>query len=386
MNTSDLIAKYATLVASPLRDALSGYVTDNVYQVLKNTHTNMKYTPFPAAEWQSWDNLCLDKKDKEGGQKIFADAPAKTQKYVRDATTGKNVRVEGEFEEKKKRLRKITTFNAAGKEALTMIITAFVHEAELVSGENHRNDAEIKSAIIENAAKYEYQISLLLFTICDKYNDDVVKDMFVATHGNAKAKLDGAIDKVVKNSKVKDVVVDTIMRFLQIFTIDLASNLWWETKEAVVDEDLCGKGSTTSDKQVKQFLHRESNMHLSQDEKLGFAFYDALKSFHEGITVYDNERKAEFKEKRKTTAAAADAKKAVLDATADAPVAEAASAPATPDAAPVAAKAAPAAKAEAAKAAPAAKAEAAKAEAAKPVEAAAPAKAEATRTRRRAPQ
>lgn len=301
LNANDLITRYTTLTQSTMRDLYANFVSDHVYLVHQMTQDNMGYTPYPADSWQSWSNLRKEKKE----QTLVAKNKVKVQKTTVDPSDPKKkVKVEGEYEEKDKRLRKTTTFNAPGKSALACLAACLTHEAVMASTKITKTDiTSIKNVIMENAVENcEYAVSPLMFTVCDKYDDDVIRETFVDIHGPLRSKLEQAVDKHVKDSNVRNVVVGTFIKFLQLFTIHVASSLWFETKESEDDASKekthTGKGTTTSDKQVRQFLMINSNSLLKGDEKIGGQFYDGMNEFYDAIVTEDDKRKSANKVKR----------------------------------------------------------------------------------------
>lgn len=300
-NASKLIETYNMVTPSSMRDLYANFIVDHTYQVHSLTQANMGYTPYSPDTWQNWENLCKDKAD----QKKYADKKVKVQKTKPDpADPSKKIKIEGEYEEKEKRLNKTTTFNAPGKVALACLITALTHEALMALPKVTKSDiTSIKNDIMENAQEnLEYCVSPLLFAICDKYEDSVINEMFVDIHGSLVSKLDNAIDKHIKDTNVRNVVSGTFVKFLKIFTIHIASTLWFETKESeneqTKDRVYTGKGTTTSDKQIRQFLMLNSNVLLKGSDKIGGQFFEGMNEFYDALVAVDNKNRAENKATR----------------------------------------------------------------------------------------
>lgn len=307
LNMGDsLITKYSSLVMETMRNSQANFVQEHVYQVFKHIEANVGYTPFPADSWQSWDNLCKEKKE----QKTNADQKVEVFKTKEIDVDGKKKKVKTEEKElKDKRLRKATTFNAQGKSALAFIITHLTHEAVLAADKITKSDVtSIKQTIIDNAIENcEYNVSTIVYTVCDKYDDVNIKESFPTIHGGLRGKLDKEIDKYIKNADIRNIVSGAFIKFLQIFTINIASNLWFETKESEDSDNKArtytGKGTTTSDKQIRQFMLTNSNFLLQNGEKLGEEFFFAFNEFYDELCKIDEERKITNKTKRAETAA-----------------------------------------------------------------------------------
>jgi hypothetical protein len=347
LDAAELVDKYSALTASTMRDALATFPTDHVYLVHKGMEKQQGSNPFPSATWHSWDNIIKEKKDQatETAEKFKVAKTKDVKQFDKDGKTPllnkdgkqkvKKVKIEGEFEMKAKRLRKITTFNAAGKAALSFIVATLTHETAMAAPKiNKADDSSIKDEIC-NIEDCDYRLAPAIFAICELYDDALIKENLPKSHGNLESKLTGAIEKIIDDSNIRHVLVSNIMKFLKIFTINLASNLWYETKEikSKDDEDedeeededddeksVAGKGTTTSDKHVRQELSRASNLILQGDEKLKGEFFAGMNKFYAQLQKADLKKKKENAVKRaenkaKKEAEAAKAKAEAKDAT-----------------------------------------------------------------------
>jgi ribosomal protein L12E/L44/L45/RPP1/RPP2 len=352
LNATELVECYPTLTASTFRDQLSTFVTDHVYLNHKILEKENGPNPFPATQWQSWDNLILDKPAVSCPEKVKVQktrkvgvVDEKTKKPVIDPKTGKQKqkteKIPDQFEEKEKRLRKITTFNAAGKSGLTFPIVSFVHETVMAAPKITKSDDSTIRDAIESVEDCEYRVAPVIFSICNQWSDASIKAALPKTNGNLETKLNTAVEKVVEDSNIRHVLVSSIMKFLRIFTIRLASNLWNETKEVKEkkekkkdeddeddddeeDEDddtkdeknISGKGTTTSDKQIRQELLFESQKLEGSDDKLTGEFFLGMDEFAAALAKADNKKKAENKKKREENKKKKDAEEAAKKAAA----------------------------------------------------------------------
>lgn len=328
LDSTGLINKYAEISKSTMRDLYAMFPTDHIYQIFENTEAEMGYTPFPPSQCQSWGNL----RSKE--PKTMCAEKVEVQKTKPDpANKKKKIKLEG-TELKEKRLRKAITFNAQGKAALAFIITSIVHEA-VSAGTMSKSDIDsIKNAICDASQnECEYSVSPLIFAIVNNVDESIIKEQFKSIHGGLISKLEAAIDKyITTDTNVRNVISTTFSSFLKIFTIHLASNSWFETKEIenaeTKETEDTGVGKTISDKQIRQFLMINNNLLLKGDDRVQGELFNAMDEYYAAIVKADEIKKAENKKKKaeslaKKAADKAEKEAAAKDATGDEPEADA---------------------------------------------------------------
>lgn len=296
VSANELFSKYSSLLTQSMRDNIANFVTTHIYKVHDSLKQATGSTPFPADEWQSWENLNLPS-DKTVTMCKKMVPKYKEESVVENGET-KTVKVKtDELEEKEKRLYKNTQFNAHGKSALAFVLASLVQEAQMVAGVTTSNTDSIKQSITTTDG-CPYRVSPVIFALCEKYDDSRLSDALPVHLGTLRTKLMDAVGKEIKESVLSSIVSDSFFKFLQIFTINLASDLWFETKKSTEDE-LLGKTSTTSDKQVRQELVRASNLLLSNADKLTGEFLNAMTEFHEGVESVTKEKKLKLAEEKK---------------------------------------------------------------------------------------
>lgn len=310
--TSDeMVSTYQSLSQSSMRELCSGFVAEHICQVHKIIQEKMGYTPFPETFWQSWDNLRLEKPKTHSDVKV---AVPKTITDPEDPKGKKKIKTK-ETVDVEKRLRKVVTFNASGKSALAFCAVYLTHEAVISKDEIQKSDAvSIKSTISDYASdNCEYSLSGLIYGMCDKYDDAVIKEMFPNINGQLQTKLDSAIDKYITDTNIRNIVSGAFIKFLKIYTIHLASCAWFETKESEDDKtkerSYTGIGKTVSDKQLLQLLMSSNNLFLITRDKADGQVFEGVRDFYDAICISDEKKK----EANKKAKAERDAKKSTED-------------------------------------------------------------------------
>lgn len=308
LNIVNAFATYANLYAPAVGNALADHILVHQLEAAGKYHELIGDTPYPDNVWQSFENLQKEK-DK---QRVNAETKVKVQKtkeVVAEDGSKKKVKVEGEFEEKDKRLAKPTTINASAKGALMYLVSLVVHEAACALPKIARSDADsIKGTIVSNANENaEYCFSNLLFQICETVDDKVVSETFPVSVGGLRSKLDTLIEKFIKNDDVRHVVVTSLVKFMYVFTVFITSVYWHETKESENEDShertFTGKGITTTLKQIKQFLFMMANLYLPMDERPNGSFYSSIYDYCDALQEHETKRKAANKAAKDAKAA-----------------------------------------------------------------------------------
>lgn len=305
---SDLISRYASLSTPTIRDAISSFVLDHLYQIHFLLKEHRGGTPFSNSTFQSWENMRLPKAQ----QKPFSDKKIKVQKTREVTVDGvkKREKIAGEFEEKNKRLSKITTFNAPAKAILSFIVVSLTHETIMAIDKIKTSDVTSTRNAITSVAQEncDHCVSPLIFAICENVSDAQIKSLFPEIHGGLRLKLEPTIDKFIPNdTDLRNLLVKTIIKFLQIFTIWLSSNMLYETKSLTDDEtktsEQVGKSVTTQKKHVQQFLEYNCNILMpTSDMRMSSSFLESVTEFCELLDKEDAKRKAINKIKRAESA------------------------------------------------------------------------------------
>lgn len=357
ISAKDLVSKYETVCDIKMQNLLADTVLRHIYTQIERTEKAFNDEKrFPKDEWQNAANLALPTpKTVSTLKKVVPKIKRDAEKKIVKGADGKPIKIEGETEEKDRRLKKITTFNTGGKAMLGFLLASMAHETKLALDELQKKKAvspsDIKGLIVEVALEQcEGPVSPLIFSICEKFSDLIVTQNFPVTHNTVDLTLQSKLVPLFGVQSPAATVAAEFTKFIKLFAIYLANGLWHECKEDKPESktpkaadakdpkegkakkkkaapkkdedeetDLVGVSKTTSAKHVNQFLHQMHDMLLSADEHVNLSeLIDRSVLFERAFNASETIRKeakkkaqAENKAKKETEGKVAPAKGAM---------------------------------------------------------------------------
>lgn len=231
----DLINDFSGLLTPGFKDSIIEIIMNNIYKCHHEMKKLCGYTPYDPDYYESYANLQLPlKKDAKDGQEHRRKTAPKVM--VEKETKDKNGNVKIEKVPKESKLKHPTNFSSAAKNYITAVLIKMIYEATLVKDEiednNIENEEEIKKLICSYLSENsENALSPIIYRIADSIDSKILGYTLPALAGSFNNKISNKIVDHIKSQATQTLIVNEYTKFLRIFSVRIAADLWFEAKK-----------------------------------------------------------------------------------------------------------------------------------------------------------
>jgi arsenate reductase-like glutaredoxin family protein len=281
---AELATSYNKVTTSTMLNGAGDYLTNWVLRSVKHIGENMPNDPFPAAEYQTFDNSMLETPKTHTVEKFAVEKTTKNADGTETKTT----------EMKEKRLKNVVSFDHSFKTALAFIYVNLIHEARLSSTTNTKVDMDSIKEAAASTPDGDYNLTNLVTRICDAVNTNDMDNVLNQSTKKAEKWISAFNTEVAAYTRTtpnpenyKTFIGKTFAKFTKILAMSLASKAWVEATS-----------KTLGSEAIVSFLLERASSLSPHEHILDGSFFSAMEQFDKAQVESETARKKENAEKK----------------------------------------------------------------------------------------